>query len=277
VVILAALLLTSSARADTTRSASMQAEVLFQQGRALRAAGLDSLACAAFEASRRLEEGVGVTLYLADCYESVGETARARSEFTRAELLAVSRGDPRWQVARRRVDALDPPHSAAPAASQIPREGTEPAPPATAPRVSPPPPDLPPKEPDAKAVGPLYVPPEAHSGGGDARRWIGIGLAGAGVVGLAVGTAFGAVAISDVNESNQGPCGADERCTSAGLALRQQAVEAARVSTLGFIAGGAALATGIALCVTAPRSDVKAAIVTAPATGGALAAIAGRF
>jgi hypothetical protein len=277
VVFLAVLLPTSSAHADTSRSTTMQAETLFQQGKALRAAGLDALACAAFEASRHLEDGVGVTLYLADCYESVGEMARARSEFTRAELLAVSRGDPRWQVARRRVDALEPQHPAPAAASPTPREGTEPAPPVATPREAPPPTEVVAKEPDAKPRPPIYAPPEGRSGGSDARRWIGIGMAGAGVVGLAVGTAFGAVAIGNVNESNQGPCGADDRCTSAGLALRQQAVEAARVSTLGFIAGGAALATGIALCVTSPRGDVKAAVVAAPSSGGALAAVAGRF
>ena len=81
----------------------------------MRAAGRGSAACAAFEESRRLEDGIGVTLYLADCYESLGDTARARSEYTRAELLAVDRGDPRWEVALRRAAALIPAIPAHPA------------------------------------------------------------------------------------------------------------------------------------------------------------------
>lgn len=277
-IFLAVLLPTSSARADTSGSMSIRAEELFQQGRALRAAGLGSLACAVFEASRRLQEGIGVTLYLADCYESVGDTARARSEFTRAELLAVDRGDPRWEVARRRAAALEPTGLAPPPPSSASRrEGSEPAlVPAPQPAASQSP-EPRPTEPDAHPSPSAYAAIDARPAGGDARRWIGIGIAGAGVVGLAVGTAFGTIALSDVARSNQGPCGADGRCTSAGLALRGQAVDAARISTLGFVAGGAALATGITLCVTAPRSDVKAAVIATPATGGAVAAISGRF
>ena len=97
------------------------------------------------------------------------------------------------------------------------------------------------------------------------------------MIGLAVGTAFGAIAAADLSESNPGPCDADGRCTSEGLALRQHAVEAARISTLGFAAGGAALVTGITLCVSVPRTDVTATIIPAAASGGAIASLSGRF
>ena len=52
-----------------------RAEALFQEGKALRGAGLYPAACVDFEESRRLDEGIGVTLYLADCYQQAGDKA----------------------------------------------------------------------------------------------------------------------------------------------------------------------------------------------------------
>src|SRR6185312_16290967 len=72
-----------------------RAEELFDAGRSLRGAGRILEACAAFEESRRLDEGIGVTLYLADCHEQAGDRGRALREFRRAEALAVARGDAR--------------------------------------------------------------------------------------------------------------------------------------------------------------------------------------
>ncbi|MGH7434996.1 MAG: hypothetical protein ACRENE_04915 [Polyangiaceae bacterium] len=281
------------ARADATGPSSGRAEALFREGRALRAAGRSSAACTAFEESRRLEDGIGVTLYLADCYESLGDTVRARSEYTRAELLAVERGDPRWEVALRRAAALVRAAPVRPAEVRVAAASSATAvettsPQAVRPEVSGTPPGEPARVPEVAPVtaphadgrvlpsspGPLSAP---RARPGDARRWVGLGIAGAGVAGLALGTAFGAIAAGDLSQSNHGPCDAAGRCTSDGLALRQHAVEAARISTLGLAAGGAALVTGIALCVTVPRTDVTAAFIPAPATGGALASFAGRF
>ncbi len=111
----AALLVTSPAHAEADAT---RAQSLFEEGKALRGAGKIAAACVDFEESRRLEEGIGVTLYLADCYEHAGDLRRARSEYLRAESLAVARGDKRAAVARHRAEVLDrAPQTAAPAST----------------------------------------------------------------------------------------------------------------------------------------------------------------
>ena len=80
-------------------------------------------------------------------------------------------------------------------------------------------------------------------------------MGGAGVVGLGIGAAFGASTISKQNESNaDGHCDAANTCDDAGLALRSEAITAATVSTIGIIAGGAALVGGVVLVLTAPSA-----------------------
>lgn len=259
-----------AARAD--QADSDRAEQLFEEGKVLRGSGQDAAACRDFEASRRLDEGIGVTLYLADCYQHLGETARARIEFRRAQALAQKRNDARWVIAKKRADALDPLGPAAPVAA--PQGPAAPSVPATA--------DAPPAvhaaEPpaDARATDlPQSMPPRRSAG--QAQRWIGGLIAGAGVVGLGIGTAFGALAMAKLAQSNSGPCGADDRCSEAGLSLRQDASQAATVSTIGFAAGAAALAGGVALYVSAPRHGERVALAPALWPTGGGASVVGRF
>ena len=61
-----------------------------------------------FAESKRLAPGLGVTLYLADCYERIGRTASAWTEFKAAEGLARARSDQRAEVARALAQALEP-------------------------------------------------------------------------------------------------------------------------------------------------------------------------
>src|SRR5580692_9240289 len=75
------------------------AEALFDEARDLRDAGHYAEACPKFAESRGLANGVGVTLYLADCYEKVGKTQSAWTEFRNAEKLARDKGDKRADVA----------------------------------------------------------------------------------------------------------------------------------------------------------------------------------
>jgi hypothetical protein len=63
-------------------------------------------ACMKFAASQRLEEGIGVSLWLADCLENNGQTASAWEQFERAATLAAKRSDPRELVARTRAAKL---------------------------------------------------------------------------------------------------------------------------------------------------------------------------
>ncbi len=85
-----------------------RADALFNAAKALTDAGNYADACAKFAESKRLAPGLGVTLYLADCYERIGRTASAWTEFLAAEGLARQRNDKRADVARQHAQALEP-------------------------------------------------------------------------------------------------------------------------------------------------------------------------
>jgi hypothetical protein len=302
------------------------AESLFNAGKALLDSGQYTDACAKFAQSKRLAPGLGVTLYLADCYERIGRTASAWTEFRSAEGLARERSDKRADVARGRAQALEPklerlPISVAPtlprAGLQLLRDGSPVAQEEWGLAVPVDPGDhvvvvsspgheqrtisahVGPESPtatvqidrldegvgpsadtaDAKLNGaPASLPPSAEppaqpffagpaaSDPGTTRRWVGVGLIGAGVVGVGVGSIFGLVARSKLDQSNGGPCDASsDRCDASGLSLRKSASGAATVSTIGFAAGAVALGVGIVVYVTAPRKQAANALVIAPA------------
>jgi tetratricopeptide (TPR) repeat protein len=84
------------------------AEALFVQGRTLMQQGKYAEACPKFEASQRLDPGVGTLLNLGDCYEKNGEIAKAWARFREAAALATSAGQrDREQIARQRAAALE--------------------------------------------------------------------------------------------------------------------------------------------------------------------------
>src|ERR1041385_700610 len=79
------------------------AEALFSAGRDLMAAGKFDDACAKFEASQKLDAGLGTLLYLADCYERANRLASAWATFKEAESIAMGRNDAsRAQIAKDR-------------------------------------------------------------------------------------------------------------------------------------------------------------------------------
>jgi hypothetical protein len=247
---------TSVARADGSGDAQ-RADALFEEGKELRGQGRYAVACADFEESRRLDEGIGVTLYLADCYEQAGDLPRALGEYRRAEALAVARGDKRGAVARRRAEALEPR-----VFSKSPVQG------------------------DARPVADSSTPPagvtplssvDAIQQARATRRWIGAGFVGTGVIGIGVGATFGVIALSKLSRSNDGPCTPDDHCSPTGLALRHQSADAATASTIGFAAGAAFLAAGIAISLSAPRDGEKVALTPMLSADGAGALLQGRF
>ncbi|MBV9949966.1 MAG: hypothetical protein JOZ69_24195 [Myxococcales bacterium] len=329
-----------------------RADALFNAAKALTDAGQFADACAKFAESKRLAPGLGVTLYLADCYEHIGRTASAWSEFRSAEGLARDRSDKRADVARARAQNLEPrltrltitlsPYIArtglqllrdgvavadeelglpvpvdpgdhtvvASAPGHQPRTfnvhtGPESAtvqvdsldePAARTPAAGPSqvlPGALPSSTPASASFGtqatstPATTPdslaatasPDAGgSPPGGSRRWIGLGVGGLGVAGVAVGSVFGYVAMSKRDQSNNGACDARDMCSRAGLGLRQDAESAATISTVAFIAGGVALAAGAVLYLTAPRSSsVTVAIAPTPMAGGGGGLVEGRF
>jgi hypothetical protein len=85
------------------------ATVLFNQGRALVAAGQISEACLKFEESQRLDPSGGTILNLALCDEMLGKLARSWSEFNEATAAARREGrQDRLDEATKHAHALEP-------------------------------------------------------------------------------------------------------------------------------------------------------------------------
>lgn len=112
------------------------------------------------------------------------------------------------------------------------------------------------------------------------RRTIGIATMAVGGAILAGGAVFGVIAKSR-NDDAKNICGGDiDACDPARLAEAQDKVDAARkagnLSTVGFIAGGVAVATGVVLFVTAPKAS-KRQVAIVPSQDGAGVVISGGF
>jgi hypothetical protein len=102
---------------------------------------------------------------------------------------------------------------------------------------------------------PAVAAPPADSGGGSALagRWPALVAGGVGVVGVVVGSVFGLKSMSDSDESEKHCSG--NQCTAEGVALRDDALAAGNVSTVGFIIGGVGLAAGTILWFTLPSGS----------------------
>lgn len=83
---------------------------------------------------------------------------------------------------------------------------------------------------------------------------LGITLGTLGLVGIGIGAGLGAVAIGKKGEVDD-LCPDLNNCTEEGIAINDEAKTAATISTIGFIAGGALLVTGIVLWVALPSES----------------------
>ncbi len=97
---------TSAASASPTATPT-RADALFTAAKQLRDAGLYEDACPKFAETEQIDPGVGVMLYLGDCYQHTGRSANAWAEFRKAEKLARDRNDKRQDMAKARADALE--------------------------------------------------------------------------------------------------------------------------------------------------------------------------
>ena len=112
----------------------------------------------------------------------------------------------------------------------------------------------------AQASAPTSSPPKAaqaspgsDANAGNTQRYVGVGVGAVGVVGLGVGTVFGILANGKKSDAEPN-CNADfSACNGAGVSDMKSARGSATISTIGFIAGGALLAAGVVLFVTAPK------------------------
>jgi hypothetical protein len=298
--LLAALAVSGAARAQ----GKSQADVLFDEGTALMNAGKYAEACPKLEQSLKLDPGVGGMLWLADCYERAGRTASAYNQYKAAEKLAADTKDPkgRDKVANKHAAALEPklsklilmPPTPLPAGLEITRDGEKVDvtqlgvaiivdPGAHAIVVNAPGSkrweknvDVPPDGGTASVV--LVVvsetkveappPPPEPSDPGTPLRIGGLVVAGVGLVGVGLGTAFGVIASGKLSDSNaDNHCDAQNTCDATGLGLRSDAQSAATISTVGFIAGAVLIAGGITMFVLAPKKS-PAQTALAPAIGG---------
>ena len=92
------------------------------------------------------------------------------------------------------------------------------------------------------------------------RQLAGIVTGVVGVIGLGVGAGFGVDASSKATKSNAGGhCDAANFCDATGLSLRHDAIGSATISTVSFLVGGALLAGGAILVLTAPARSAPAA------------------
>jgi hypothetical protein len=277
----------STAFAQAASSNEAAAEALFNEARTLIGAGQVEEGCKKLEASQRLDPGTGTLLHLADCYEKLGRTASAWARFREAASHAARDGRADWEtIAKTRSAEIEPKLAKlridAPAGVVVKRDGDEipaaalgtalPIDPgehmvtASAPgkkswsrRVSASPSAVAlvtvPALEDDGASSEQRATPEASTSDGSALRTVGYVAGGLGIVGLAIGTVSGLSAASKNSRSkdicpNSGVC-ADEGARTAN----DEARSAATISTLGFVAGGALLAGGVALVLLAPSSS----------------------
>lgn len=294
----------AGANGDVNADAHERAVTNFEAGRRLFEKGDCKAAIPRFRESLRAEASVGARFNLAACSKSEGDIAAAWNHFKAAEQLALAKADDaeRARAALDEASVLEP--QVAKLRLALPKgkltvrvDGVEVLEP-----------DLPTLttgyavRPDTEhtievqAPGFLTWTQRGFRGkaGVEMPAYavvltpepnptsplipVSIAVAGLGLVGVGTGVAFGLVANarkSDFDVAVADPangCGPDRQTCNALVRERRDAVDGpATLSTIGFIAGGVLLATGVTLFVLAPRgkSAPQTAVVLRPG-GGAL-------
>ena len=286
-VSLASLVTTWSLSASAQDAATAQA--LFEEGRSLLQQQQYEKACPKFAESQRLGPASGTLLNLGECYAKLGKTASAWAAFKEAIPAAHSAGQAdREQFARERVaeietklvklsvDVTRPP----PPQLVVKRDGVVLGEAAWGTPV--------PVDPGAHVVeasapgkttwtttvevrsapSTTVVVPVLEGARGDAtgsskpfftQSTIGLGIAGIGVVAVAVGAVFGLSAIS-TNDSAKSHCRNGNLCDRTGLDDLDAARGKATLSTVFFIGGAAAVGAGAYLFFSAPKVEVAPAV-----------------
>lgn len=117
------------------------------------------------------------------------------------------------------------------------------------------------------------APPASDKPVGSAQRMTGLVFGGVGVVGLGLGTFFGLQASSKWSDAKSKCTDYPYGCGAEGADLRSSAHSQATISTVAFVAGGALLATGVVLYLTAPAKKESVALGFGPGS----AFVQGRF
>jgi hypothetical protein len=272
-----------------------RAQALFDEGKTLFEAENFSAACPKLAESKELAPGIGVTLYLATCEETIGLRATALSYYREAETMAHARGDGREAIAHAYVTRLE---------TQTPRIrirlpngsskiavtdnghtvstnstrgfAVDPGPhkiratgdhneewietvhvPTSADGVDGGTFEVNVPQLDGTNVPTATQDAPSKSSNGVAQKGIAIGVGALGVVGIGLGTYLGLHAKSLQDESNGvgGGCNASDKCDAHGQDLRMSAIGSATASTVLFLVGCAAVVTGVVLYVVSPSSS----------------------
>lgn len=281
------------------------AATLFDEAKKLAASGDHAGACPKFAEAQRLSPTPGTLLNLGDCYEKLGKLASAWGTFKEAEVVSRAKDDTdREQEAQRRAGLLStrlsklaivvPPAARAPG-FELRRDGAVVG---EAQWGSPLPVDTGAHTIEARAPGrkawstvvrietngasasveaPVLAVEEgaatATASFWSAQRIAGASVGGTGVVGLVIGTIFGARAIAKKTDADKACQPEDPNaCNPAGLKLRAEEKTAGTISTAMFVAGGILVAGGVVLMITAPRAVEKdkggVSLYVAPAAAG---------
>jgi|ERR1700722_3312155 hypothetical protein len=286
--------LASHARAGDPQTA----EALYQSAREAMARGDLEKACPQFAESQRLDPATGTLLNLAECEERSGKLATAlahfqeghdelppgdyRLPFTLDKIAKLNRRVPRLVIrasvpvetgmAVLRDDTeLGPASLGVPlpvdpgnhvCALRIPGHADARA-------------EITLAEGDTKTVQLVPGPRIAESGApggalGDGQRTWAYVAGSAGLAGLVVGGIFGVTAKLTYQSALSKCPGGPTMCGQSSVSGGQTAYTEATVSDVGFIAGGALLATGVTLFLTAPK---RQSLTVAPAVGAGEAGI----
>jgi hypothetical protein len=118
----------------------------------------------------------------------------------------------------------------------------------------------------ALAVSPVEAGPPNDPGAG--RRMLGLVIGGVGVAGIAIGSVFGLMASSS-SSSSKDNCSSATNCKDYKQSLSDYntASDDSTISTVAFVAGGAALGAGAILFFTAPKAVTTGRWQLTPAVG----------
>jgi hypothetical protein len=278
----------ATGQADASAENRAAAQALFDEGRSLIQADRPADACPKFEESQRLDPGIGTQLNLAECYERTGRTASAWTLYIDAGAAARQAGQSeRAAHAATHATALKDklsrlviivPETMRDEGLIVERGGLSvgkaqwgaaiPVDPGSHTiKVSAPgrvmwettvtvEPDGITKTVTVPALQPLPDDRSASTPGGQRVGWqrpTAYVVGGIGVAGVIVGAIFGGIAASKKSDAgcNGNVCASVERKRTY-----EQAQTAGTISTIAFVVGGAALAGGAVLYLTAPKRTV---------------------
>ena len=295
--------------------AESKADQLFNKGKRQLADKRYAEACATFEEVDKLDPAIGAKVNTAKCYEEWGKLVKAFEWYTSAEKQARDTKDKRADKIKELIDALD---TDVPRLTIRLPAGVDPAyvsvrlDEATFPqtelgkeqRVDPGQHTiqyLDGGKPKSKTVTlerggstetelvftqPKKLADKPPPGGNTApnnrntKKLVGLGLGGAGIVGLGVAGIVTLKARSSYKDALDESCRGDvDMCDARGLRLTSNARHRANISTVVSVLSLAAVGGGVFLYLTAPKSRAEHALRLTPSVGDRSAAVFldGRF